>query len=237
MGSLARRGLGRGGTLELVRLHLAPALLRCALARALPAEQVERAFALLVPEGVVVTEPRPIVELLERPCERLGADGERIVAELVRTTLADAVAHLEALLGPERGAWTWGRLHRVELAHPASRLDGARRPADLRAAPLERGGSVDTISNTAYRAPDFLQTDGTSWRMVLDVGAWDRSVAVNFPGQSGNLGDVRTQLDHRTVWGADNAVPLLFSRAAVEQATTQRIVLRPAPAGADADAA
>jgi penicillin amidase len=175
----------------------------------------------------VAAEPRPVVELLERPCEQLGDDGERVVAEVVRTTLAAAVAQLASLLGSDRSSWTWGALHRAELAHPAAASLGAVDPAALRAPAIARGGSIDTVGNTAYGAPDFLQTDGTSWRMVLDVGAWDESVAVNFPGQSGNLGDPH-QLDLCDAWGADGAVPLLFSRAAVERATRQRIALRPA---------
>ena len=33
---------------------------------------------------------------------------------------------------------------------------------------------------------NFRQTNGASWREVLDVGDWDRSLMTNVPGESGD---------------------------------------------------
>jgi penicillin amidase len=41
---------------------------------------------------------------------------------------------------------------------------------------------------TAYRSGDFALTVGASFRMIVDVGRWDRSLAINTPGQSGDPG-------------------------------------------------
>jgi penicillin G amidase len=48
--------------------------------------------------------------------------------------------------------------------------------------PAPRGGSGDTVGNTAYRLEDFRQTGGSSWRVVVDVGEWDNSLMINSPG-------------------------------------------------------
>jgi len=65
-----------------------------------------------------------------------------------------------------------------------------------------------------------------SFRMVLDVGNWDASRAVNTPGQSGDpfSGHYR---DLAPLWATGQYVPLLYSRAAVEAATAEAITLTP----------
>ena len=79
---------------------------------------------------------------------------------------------------------------------------------------------------TTYRASDYHLTAGASFRMVLDVGNWDASRAVNTPGQSGNP-DSPHYRDLAPVWTAGQYFPLLYSRAAVEKETLQRIRLEP----------
>jgi penicillin amidase len=91
--------------------------------------------------------------------------------------------------------------------------------------PAPRGGSGDTVGSTAY-TPDFRQRGGATFRLVVDVGDWDRSVAMNSPGQSG----VPTSPHYRDLfepWAADGSFPLLYSRSLVERNLGERIVLRP----------
>ena len=68
---------------------------------------------------------------------------------------------------------------------------------------------------------------GPSFRMVLDVGNWDNSRVVNYPGQSGNPGDAHYS-DLTGMWLKGEYFPLLYTRAAVEQAVEKRISLKPA---------
>ncbi len=210
------------------RFHLTPALLREALRSRVDGGDVESALELVLPSGSVPTDPRPVLEILEAPGEHLGPGGDAVLAAAVEATLAAAVADLDGRLGEDRSLWSWGDLHRVELAHPARAWMPGLDPSLLEMRSSERGGSVETVGNGAYGRPDMLQTDGASWRMVLDVGAWDHSVAVNFPGQSGRLGDPH-QLDLAEAWVRGEAMPMVFSRAAVEAATEQVTQLRPRP--------
>ena len=65
--------------------------------------------------------------------------------------------------------------------------------------------------NAAYRLSDFRVTTGASFRMVIDVGNWDNSRAINAPGQSG---DPRSPHygDLAPLWAAGEYVPLLYFR-------------------------
>jgi penicillin amidase len=80
--------------------------------------------------------------------------------------------------------------------------------------------------NAQYRLGDFRVTMGSSFRMVVDVGAWDNSCTINAPGQSG---DPRSPhyADLAPLWAAGAYVPMLYSETAVEAATVVRIRLQP----------
>jgi penicillin amidase len=72
----------------------------------------------------------------------------------------------------------------------------------------------------------FQVASGASFRQVIDVGAWDRSLVINNPGQSGDPSSPHYR-DLIGPWSRGRAVPMLFSRARVEAATEARIVLTP----------
>jgi penicillin amidase len=89
------------------------------------------------------------------------------------------------------------------------------------------GGSSATPMNTLYRTSDFALTVGASFRMVLDVGRWDNSRAVNAPGQSG-APDSPHYRDLAPLWADAKFFPLLYTRPAVERATEARLIIKPA---------
>jgi penicillin amidase len=129
------------------------------------------------------------------------------------------------LLGADHAGWSWGRLHVARLRHPLAARLGEPLAAQTAVGPAPRGGSGDTVGNTAY-TPDFVQSAGSTFRVVVDVGSWDDSLVMNSPGQSG-APDSPHYADLFPAWAGDDAFPLLYSRAAVEKATEQRIVLEP----------
>jgi len=137
-----------------------------------------------------------------------------------------AFDHLERLLGADVRLWEWGKLHHAFLAHPLSPLFDEWTRERLNVGPAPRGGSGDTVGNTAYGTDDFRQTGGSSWRVVVDVGNWDGCLAINAPGQSG---DPRSPhyADLFSQWAADQMVPLLYSRERIEATAEKRIVLKP----------
>jgi penicillin amidase len=62
--------------------------------------------------------------------------------------------------------------------------------------------------------------------MVVDVGKWDDSVAMNTPGQSGDPSSPHYR-DLFDRWAKNETFPLLYSRERIEAAAEHRIVLRP----------
>jgi penicillin amidase len=95
---------------------------------------------------------------------------------------------------------------------------------------LSRPGDGETVNATGYdespQSDSWQQIEGASYREILDVGDWDRSVAVNSPGQSGQPGS-RHYDDLLPLWDAGKYFPLAYSRDAVESATVDRLLLRP----------
>jgi penicillin amidase len=90
-------------------------------------------------------------------------------------------------------------------------------------------GSAYTVSAATFRMEDFAATNGASFRMVADVGAWDNSRVINSPGQSGDPASPHYD-DLFPLWAEGQYVPMLFSRAAVEAVAEQAILLTPAEA-------
>jgi penicillin amidase len=112
------------------------------------------------------------------------------------------------------------------MEHPlAAVVDDATR-ARLNVGPLPKHGGAYTPNQSTYRAADFRQTNGPSFRVVVDVGNWDNSRAVNSPGQSGDP-DSPHYRDLADMWLKGEYFPLLYSRSAVDRATVQRLLLLP----------
>jgi penicillin amidase len=63
-------------------------------------------------------------------------------------------------------------------------------------------------------------------RVIVDVGNWDNSRAVNLPGQSGDP-DSAHYRDLAPMWRNGQYFPLLYSRKAVEKETEKTINLVP----------
>ena len=205
------------------RRHLRPALLAGALEGHV--DDPAAVAARISPAEDLLADSRIDLELVEDPGERLGPDPDKFLVETVAQTLPAAVAEVGALLGPDRATWSWGRLHVSLARHPLAALL-TNLPADhLAAGPEPRGGSGDTVGNTAY-GPNFVQSAGSTFRLVVDVGEWDSSLAMNAPGQSGRLGDPHAA-DLFGPWARNEAFPLLYSREQVDAATEHVIELRP----------
>jgi penicillin G amidase len=205
--------------------HLRPGLRRLALAQILPPENVPAALAAVLPEEDLVGDPRIDLDLIENPGARLGADPAAVLAALFESSLSAAMADLTNMLGPSEQEWAWGRLHQARLTHPASLAMSAAATELAAIEPLPRGGSSDTVGATTY-LPDFTQSSGATFRLVVDVGAWDNSVVMNSPGQSGDPASPHYS-DLFSLWAADEAVPLLYSRERIDAVAQERIRLVP----------
>jgi penicillin amidase len=171
-----------------------------------------------------------MLDALEMPEGPFKGDGNGTAREkrdrMLLASLAAAYAEMENLQGTDAKAWRWGNLHHSLPAHPLlATVDGEAR-ARLQVGPFAKSGGPYTPNQSSYRTSDFQLTTGASFRMVLDVGSWDDSRAVNYPGQSGSPDDAHYR-DLVDMWLAGEYFPLLYTRTAIEKATETRIALVP----------
>ncbi len=202
--------------------HLIPALFAEA-ASSLP----PRLQALTADEQLL-----PIVEFLEHPDQHLGEHPQAARDELLLSTLAAAVTETQTLLGPDRSAWQWGSLSTVLFEHPLSPLADAAQRAAMSIGPAPKDGDSTVPGVAEYEHKHFRTIGVATLRMVTDVGDWDKSVAVNGAGQSGDWTSAHFR-DLFPLWLKGQYFPLLFTRAAVERATERKIVLEPSAGSRD----
>jgi len=181
-------------------------------------------------ELIATPDATVMLDTLERPAPRFGSNAEQRRNQLLLSSLAAAWADLEKLQGGDPAAWQWGKLQFSYFAHPLALLADAKTRAYINVGPFPRGGSTYTVNLSAYRAADFLHTNGPSFRLVVDVGNWDNSRAVNTPGQSGDPASPHYR-DLAPMWAKGEYFPLLYTRGAVEKETRQRFELVPEKAG------
>jgi penicillin amidase len=164
---------------------------------------------------------------LERPAARFGRNAKNRRDQVLLASLGGAYAELEAAAGPDPQAWRWGNLHYSYFAHPMSIIGDGSLRGKLNVGPFPAQGGADTVNVSAYRPTDFLNLHGASFRVVVDVGNWDNSRAMNTPGQSGDP-DSPHYRDLAAPWGKGDYFPLLYSRKLIEAATETTIRLVPA---------
>jgi penicillin amidase len=167
-----------------------------------------------------------VVNLMEHPDERLGPNPKKARDDIMLATLSAALEETKRLLGPDHSAWQWGRLSTILFEHPLSSLLNDAQRTKLNVGPAPKAGDDNVVGAAAYRSKDFRVRIGASFRMVLDVGQWDNSVAVSVPGQSGDPSSPHYR-DLFPLWLSGQYFPLLYSRSAIEQAAERKILLEP----------
>jgi penicillin G amidase len=167
-----------------------------------------------------------LLDALENPETRFTGNPAQERDHLLLTTLASAYEEMGNLQGSDPRQWAWGKLHHNLSQHPLSAIVDEATRAKLNVGPLERSGGPYTPNVAHYRVTDFRDTDGPSIRIVVDLGNWDNSRAVNYPGQSGDP-DSPHYRDLAPLWRTGQYVPLLYTRKAVEAATEKRFELVP----------
>nr|WP_240766513.1 penicillin acylase family protein [Paraburkholderia flava] len=170
-----------------------------------------------------------MLDSLEHPGARFGENAQAAQEKrdaVLLASLRDAYREMVQLQGANSSAWQWGKLQTNLNAHPFADLVDADMRAKLNVGPIGKGGSAYTPNQSTYRAKDFRQTNGPSFRVIVDVGNWDNSRAVNLPGESGDP-DSPHYRDLAQMWLNGEYFPLLYTRAAVEKVTEKRIHLVP----------
>jgi penicillin amidase len=169
-----------------------------------------------------------LLEGLEKPETIFGSDAVAKRDWVLLTSLNLAWTDTQRLLGADPRQWQWGKLQHTSITHPFATATDATTAAKLNVGPLPKHGGASTPNQSSYDPRDFRQLSGPSFRVVIDVGNWDNSRAINMPGQSGDP-DSPHYKDLSSMWLKGDYFPLLYSRKRVEAATVHRIDLQPGP--------
>lgn len=177
------------------------------------------------PDGAVYPGEDTLARLISHPSDGLfGKNPTETRNQIIQETLAAAYAEFQSL-GHGSPTLTWGELHTILFRHALDRLPGMKDLLDV--GPFPRPGDGTTVDATWFAAKNFDQTGGASYREIFDLSNWDNSEAVNAPGESGepespHYGDLAP------LWRDGKYFPLVYSRAAVERASSSRLKLVPA---------
>jgi penicillin G amidase len=127
---------------------------------------------------------------------------------LVEAGLVKAIAELTKTQGADSSGWRYGRMHTRDFPHPFVK------EFDLPI--VERSGGNGAVG-----------ADGASYREILDVTDWDRSVVTNVPGQSGQP-ESEFYGNLLPLWDRGEYFTLAYSRARVDREAARRLTLQPA---------
>jgi penicillin amidase len=117
-----------------------------------------------------------------------------------------------------------GAYHHAIIFHPLSPALQTVERARFDVGNLPRGGDSYTIDATGG---DDNQTAGGSLKVIIDTGDWDNSIAINNPGQSGDVNDPHYR-DLYELWAHGKYFAILFSRRGIESVTEKKVQLNPA---------
>jgi penicillin G amidase len=166
-----------------------------------------------------------VIDWLNAPDGRFGADPTKGRDELLLKSLEEAVDELTKKLGPNMDAWRWGqeKYHHALIRHPLADIAQPDVRAKLNVGPFPRGGDSYTVSATGNADN---QTSGGSLKIIADTENWDNSIALNNPGQSGDP-DSSHYRDLFELWARGRYFPIFYSRAKVQSVTEDALTLRP----------
>jgi penicillin amidase len=176
--------------------------------------------------AIAAADPEVLLDVVEHPARWLPRPADARRDSMLAASLHAAYVDATQLLGADASRWRWDALHYNLSEHPfAAALDPVDRAA-WSIGPLPKGGDAFVPNLADFRPSDFRQLSGPSIRVVIDVGRWDNSWAMNFPGQSGDPRDPHYR-DLARPWLGGEYFPLLYSREAVERATERTVRLLP----------
>jgi penicillin amidase len=137
--------------------------------------------------------------------------------EVLLQALEEAVEELTETLGRNMNSWRWGDLHTATFENQSLGQSGIGPiEAIFNRGPVTVDGSMDTVNNTGYSLNDpYGVVIVPSYRQIVDLGDFTRSVSMHTTGQSGHPYH-RHYGDMIDPWRNIEYHPMLWQRAYVE---------------------
>ncbi len=154
-------------------------------------------------------------------CDDVTTGEKESCAEILGDALELALEDLRVAQGGNPERWRWDRQNEVWFPHLPFQASAALRPFFSRH--VSRGGDAFTVNPSMPIRDQMLVS---SYRQILDLSDFDRSVFILPLGESGQLlsGRYSNLLED---WNAGRYRALRFSRAAVDAAAAHRLTLEP----------
>jgi penicillin amidase len=141
--------------------------------------------------------------------------------DIVRRSLADAIAWLSERYGEAPERWEWGQLHTMTFVHqPLGQ-------SLFNSKPIPARGDNFTVDAASFEFNDpFAMNHGVSQRFIADLSDLDQSQTVHTTGQSGQLFHPHRE-DFVSLWQNVETHPMPFSREAVQANAAATLTLVP----------
>lgn len=184
--------------------------------------------ALVVPavaEELITIQMKKVIDGLLFPDSKFGKNAVAGRDEFLKDALRNAVTFLIARLGPDASKWQYGQIDykHVLIKHPLSNAVNDSLRNKLEVGPHPRGGGAFTANVSGN---GLNQTHGATFRVIIDTGNWDQSLATNSPGQSGNP-DHPHYNNLFDIWVNDQYFPLFYSKEKIQSVTDYQLKLVP----------
>ncbi|MEW1643422.1 penicillin acylase family protein [Streptomyces sp. NPDC091219] len=154
--------------------------------------------------------------------------GATTMNQLFERAMIDARWELTAKLGKDIDTWSWGRLHRLFLKNQTLGTEGPGIVQYiLNRGPWKLSGGEATVNATGWNAAGGY---GVVWvpsmRMVVNLDNFDKSKWINLTGASGHAYSAH-YTDQTSKWVNGELLPWSFSSKAVDDSTSDTLVLKP----------
>lgn len=180
------------------------------------------------PEAETLMQYLQMAKLLEwilNPEKRFGKNSGKKRDAYLLGTFESAVKQLREEFGPDMNSWKYGQAEykHVHIKHPLGEVVNATLNAKLNTVLKPRGGNQHTPGSTGSNKG---QTSGATFRIIVDVNDWDKTVGSNPPGQSGNP-DSPFYKNLYGQWANDAYFPVYFSKAKIDSVKSGKVLLVP----------
>jgi penicillin amidase len=168
---------------------------------------------------------KKVMDWMASPKKVFDSNAEQQRDAFLRTAFEQAVGQLEERLGPDMDQWQYGqpKNKHTYMEHALSKAvkNDIRDSLDL--GPLPRGGNAYTPGSTGS---NLRQSSGASFRIIVNTGDWDATVATNGPGQSGNP-DSPFYDNLFEPWAKDSYFPVYYSKEKIDSVAVEKTKLLP----------
>src|SRR3990172_8509546 len=142
--------------------------------------------------------------------------------------LEAAVNDLSGRFGNNMARWRWGDLHGATFENQSLGQSGIL-PIELifNRGPVEADGTIATVNNTGYDANEpYSVVTVPSYRQVVDLADFNRSVSIHTTGQSGHPFQAHYD-DMIPMWRDGRYHSMLWARSAIEASAEAHLALTP----------